>query len=604
MEKSQYKPNGAPMPGGVGGQTKAQQSNRCFDDEDFLDQLVRLLVHDREASEQCAALGLDANDLKPLDGMKRGRPRWVVGDVALEHFKKHGEPQGALARAEVLTYAENLGMGSAQVNELKNYVEFLSNLKPVAPDSILESVLSYKSQHLKAAAIQELVELQSTGRLTDEKWHAISEKALAAAPELKTPDAPQWPEALTPEAFHGLAGDIVKALKPRTEADPAALLAQTLVAFGNVVGRGPHWMHGATRHALNLFVGIVGPTGSGKGSGLDQVQDIFREVDQVWSSNPDTHAGLASGEGFIKMVRDPTYRRKKDGELELDDPGVEDKRLLLIQPEFAQVLEVCERQGNTLTTKLRNAWDGKPLANNSLSSHLTATNAHISLIVHTTEDDLRDLMRRTLILNGFGNRFLWVCSRRSKLLPFGGMVPREEREALVGRLRDAVEFAQGLKGRPQRGRLLFEKRASDLWVSLYRTTLMRESENPVTGRACPQVRRMATIYALMDCREQVCEAHLRAALEMWRYCAEGARFIFGGVRRIDPEADKVLDAMRQRGKKGLTRKDISVEVFQRNKSAEEITRVLASLQKQGQARMQTEAAGDKGGRPTERWFSV
>src|ERR1019366_7008356 len=126
----------------------------------------------------------------------------------------------------------------------------------------------------------------------------------------------------------------------------------------------------------------------------------FRDVDLDWSRNPNTYAGLSSGEGFIHMVRDATCRRQKDGELVVDDPGVEDKWLLLVQPEFAQVLEVCERSGNTLATKLRNAWDGKPLANNSLSSHLTATGAHISLIVHSTQDDLQSLMRRTMILTG------------------------------------------------------------------------------------------------------------------------------------------------------------------------------------------------------------
>ena len=289
----------------------------------------------------------------------------------------------------------------------------------------------------------------------------------------------------------------------------------------------------------------------------------------------------------------------------VDDPGVEDKRLLLVQPEFAQVLEVCERQGNTLATKLRNAWDGKPLCNNSLASHLTATGAHISLIVHTTEDDLRDLMRRTMILNGFGNRFLWVCSRRSKAKPFGGMVPGSEKTALVDRVCDAVEFARGLKLRGRwHGWMFFEKpAASNLWVSAYKTTLTRESENSVTGRAMPQVRRMASIYALMDCSEQVRAEHLTAALETWRYCAEGARFIFGGAHKVDPVAEKALDALRG-NRAGLTRKELYVGVFQSNKSADEITRIMQGLQKRGHVRVQLDPASAKGGRPAERWLAV
>ena len=59
-------------------------------------------------------------------------------------------------------------------------------------------------------------------------------------PPDKTPIRDE-PEVLLPSlgerAFHGLAGEFVKVLSPHTEADPAALLVQTLVAFGAAVGR-------------------------------------------------------------------------------------------------------------------------------------------------------------------------------------------------------------------------------------------------------------------------------------------------------------------------------------------------------------------------------
>lgn len=591
---------------------KKAENEHWWDDTNFQDNLVALLVQDPETCETCGPL-LSPEDFRPPKGTRDGRSRWMTAERALEYFQKHNEPLGKLARADLLQYATQLSLGAPEVAELKEYLKRLQALKPVAPDALGEKVIRFKSEVLKTRALDEAIDLQAAGQLTDKKWEELFAKGRMPSQETETPAAAQWPERLRPEALYGLAGDIVKALEPRTEADPAALLLQTLVAFGNVIDRDPHWMHGATRHAVNLFVGIVGSTGTGKGSGLDMVMDMFREVDPKWSANPNTYAGLSSGEGFIYMVRDATYRRKNgkldldnDGDPKIDDPGADDKRLLIVQPEFAQVLEVCERAGNTLATKLRNAWDGKPLLNNSLSSRLTATNTHISLIVHSTQDDLRDLMRRTMILNGFGNRFLWVCSRPSKSLPFGGMVPQQERTALVERLRDAVEFAKGLKTTGKwKGRMYFEKpAASNLWVSAYNTSLTRDGESPVTGRAVPQTRRLAHVYALMDCSEKVREEHLRAALETWRYCADSARFIFGGVQKADPVADKILEALRGSGKKGLTRKEISIDVFQRNKSAEEMTRALQTLQKRGQARVQTEASGASGGRPTERWFTA
>src|SRR6185436_8314623 len=58
-------------------------------------------------------------------------------------------------------------------------------------------------------------------------------------PDLTT--AP-WPEQLADEAYHGLAGEWVRLIGPETEADPAALLIQMLVAIGNLIGRGPHFV--------------------------------------------------------------------------------------------------------------------------------------------------------------------------------------------------------------------------------------------------------------------------------------------------------------------------------------------------------------------------
>src|SRR4030095_13577534 len=53
---------------------------------------------------------------------------------------------------------------------------------------------------------------------------------------------------LDPEALHGLAGEIVNAIDPYTEADPVAVLTNTLTAFGNVVGPIPYFRVENTRH--------------------------------------------------------------------------------------------------------------------------------------------------------------------------------------------------------------------------------------------------------------------------------------------------------------------------------------------------------------------
>ena len=104
----------------------------------------------------------------------------------------------------------------------------------------------------------------------------------------------------------------------------------------------------------------------------------------------------------------------------VDDPGVTDKRLLVIESEFANVLKQIERQGNTLSVVGRQAWDGTTLGIMTKNSPAKATDPHISIIGHITTEELKRCLSTTESANGFGNRFLWVAVKRSKLLPEGG----------------------------------------------------------------------------------------------------------------------------------------------------------------------------------------
>ena len=51
----------------------------------------------------------------------------------------------------------------------------------------------------------------------------------------------------------------------------------------------------------------------------------------------------------------------------------------------------------------------------------------------------------------------------------------------------------------------------------------------VTGRSVPQVIRLMMIYAVLDQSPVFKVEHMNAALEVWRYCEDSARYIFGDV---------------------------------------------------------------------------
>src|SRR5207248_9491074 len=130
----------------------------------------------------------------------------------------------------------------------------------------------------------------------------------------------------------------------------------------------------------------------------------------------------------IWAVRDPIEKQEKVSkrgqvpqyETVVADPGVEDKRLLVVEPEFANVLKQTERQGNTLSAVLRQAWEAGKLRSLTKNSPAKATDAHVSIVGHITADELRRSLTATESADGSADRFRWFVARRAEALPEGG----------------------------------------------------------------------------------------------------------------------------------------------------------------------------------------
>ena len=363
-------------------------------------------------------------------------------------------------------------------------------------------------------------------------------------------DAVPWPDSMNPAAFYGIAGEFVKVVDPITEADPAALLMSFIATFGAVVGRGPFVEAGGVRHGTNLFVCLVGNTAKGrKGTSWGPVERILFGLDEDFAREK-TPNGLSSGEGLIWTVRDAITKtqakringKRVDGEYEevTEDPGVSDKRLLLVESEMGQTLQVLRREGNTLSPVLRQIWDGKECLQSLVKTNKAkATGAHIGMIGHVTKAELIENFSAVEILNGLGNRFLWVCVRRSKLLPHGGKMSQEEAARIISQVAQAVAFA---KMGPEVGR---SPEYLKLWERIYPILTAEKVGNwgSATGRAEAQVTRLATIFALMDSTDTISADHLKAAVAVWEYCDASARFIFGG-QVYDAKAARVLEALK------------------------------------------------------------
>jgi hypothetical protein len=124
----------------------------------------------------------------------------------------------------------------------------------------------------------------------------------------------------------------------------------------------------------------------------------------------------------------------------------------------------------------------------------------------------------------------------------------------------------------------------------------------VTARAEAQTIRLALIYALFDSqlgRAEIDHHHLLAALSLWEYCERSCEWLFGDTLG-DPVADDILAALRSRLPEGMTRTELR-DLFQRNRTSDQIGAALVLLMKSGRVRMETRASG---GRPIETWFAT
>jgi hypothetical protein len=186
-----------------------------------------------------------------------------------------------------------------------------------------------------------------------------------------------WPTSVSEAALHGPAGEFVRLVEPHTEADPIALLIEILVSFGVAAGRHAHLRVEASHHYPNEFCVLVGASAKGrKGSSWDHVETLLTASDPDFTADR-LASGLSSGEGLIAEVRDPLD--------DTDTTAPADKRLLVLEPEFAQVMKVLAREGNTLSPVIRNSWDGKRLQALVRNAPLRATSAHVGIVAHITQ---------------------------------------------------------------------------------------------------------------------------------------------------------------------------------------------------------------------------
>ncbi len=288
---------------------------------------------------------------------------------------------------------------------------------------------------------------------------------------------------------------------------------------------------------------------------------LFSGVDTEWARLRVT-GGLSSGEGIVHQLRDAVVAT--DGTVK--DAGAPDKRLLLLEEELGQGLRAMMREGNILSPILRQAWDSGNLHPIIKNNSERATDAHLSIIGHITQHELKKYLGEVEKFNGLCNRFIWLLVGQSKFIANPIPISDEILTPLIEQIADAVRFARSATELKRDGD------AAVIWAGIYRSLRQEKAgtAGAITRRAAPIVMRLATIYALLDKSNHVQVPHLKAALAVWEYAEKSAHIIFGDSLG-DKKAEKLRLHLAAKGRLTLT--EIHA-LFNRNESADEIQRLI------------------------------
>ncbi len=248
-----------------------------------------------------------------------------------------------------------------------------------------------------------------------------------------------------PACLYGIVDDVARAGSENTEANPFAIALNFMAYLSCAVGRGAYTYIGNTRHHCRIFGLHVGRTGRDrKGDAASLVHRIDIAVRAADAANhdrmaPQVHSGgLSTREGLALMIHDGWTQ----GKTEVDP--IHDKRLWVIESEFVNVLMQSKRDGNTLSSALRDVWDGvsiKPATKGH--PRIWASNPHICLSAAITPGELRSVIAQRELTNGFANRFMTIWAERTRILPFPRATPQHEVDALAQRVIKVVKFAGG-----------------------------------------------------------------------------------------------------------------------------------------------------------------
>jgi hypothetical protein len=242
-----------------------------------------------------------------------------------------------------------------------------------------------------------------------------------------------------------------------------------LVALGFGVGRS-HVLEDSPYVLANLYVCLVGGTGTGKSKSKRRVTDLMSESlpfkrDDPFPKGTKRIAGAQSGEVIIKSFVHPIL--DPNGKAIGFFPGV---RGFINFEELAELVGKSGRQGSTLKQLLMDLYDGGDIGASSLThGEMTAEKPFGSVITTTQLKSISTLINRKDDAAGFANRWVYATGK-PKL------------QVAVNRFKYDLTRASGLlrlinADSDKFTVVTWEPDAEDVWTKFFQDTVMQFKYN-------------------------------------------------------------------------------------------------------------------------------